>query len=175
MHDFTERRSAEHGTAWAAGLLAAVAVILQLLAGSQIAFAADAPAPIPEKLRLLTDFFKEEVASGKLPGAVVLIQQHGRPVYLETFGVRDIKTGQPMTVDTQFALAEPLPDDTLLVEWENARRLYPEWESGGSGLVSTPIDYARFAQMLLNGGELDGKRYLSWTAFEEMTTDHVGP
>ena len=32
----------------------------------------------------------------------------------------------------------------------------PAFESGGAGLVSTADDYARFAQMLLNGGELDG-------------------
>ena len=34
-------------------------------------------------------------------------------------------------------------------------------ESGGGGLVSTSRDYLRFAQMLLNGGELDGVRLLS--------------
>ena len=87
-HTFESCRVRQHGSAWPAGLLAAVALIQHLLAGSQTAFAAEAPAPIPEKLRLLTDFFEEEVASGKLPGAVVLIQQHGRPVYLKTFGVR---------------------------------------------------------------------------------------
>ncbi|WP_163369033.1 serine hydrolase, partial [Enterobacter hormaechei] len=52
-------------------------------------------------------------------------------------------------------LAEPLPSDTILIAGENDRRAHPEWESGGGGLVSTILDYARFAQMLLNGGELD--------------------
>ena len=42
-------------------------------------------------------------------------------------------------------------------------------------MVGTIGDYARFAQMLLNGGELDGKQYLSSAAFEDMTTDHIGP
>jgi CubicO group peptidase (beta-lactamase class C family) len=37
----------------------------------------------------------------------------------------------------------------------------PAWVSGGGGLVSTVHDYARFAQMLTNGGELDGVRILS--------------
>ena len=37
----------------------------------------------------------------------------------------------------------------------------PEFESGGAGLVSTARDYFRFAQMMLNGGELDGVRILS--------------
>ena len=71
--------------------------------------------------------------------------------------------------------AEPLPDDTNLVEQERSLRSHPEWESGGGGLVSTIIDYARFAQMLLNGGTLEGKRYLSPAAFRDMATDHIGP
>ncbi|CCE05143.1 conserved exported hypothetical protein [Bradyrhizobium sp. STM 3843] len=312
---------------------------------STFAFAADAPAPSPEKLERITQFFDNEVTSGRLPGAVVLIQQHGKPVYLKCFGVRDVKTGVPMTPDTIFALhsmtkpitslaammlidqgrlalsdpvakyipafadtkvgletpgmdgsrvlklvppvrpvtimdllrhtsgityeyiggaliehaymaahlfggrfdnaefadriaalplarqpgtlwryghstdvlgrvieivsgqslyqfekqqildplgmtstkfllttpeerarmAEPLPGDPILVAAERGRRSHPEWESGGGGLVSTATDYARFAQMLLNGGEFDGKRYLSPAAFKDMTTDHIGP
>jgi CubicO group peptidase (beta-lactamase class C family) len=307
------------------------------------AFADDAPSK--EKLQRLTEFFDSEVAAGKLPGAVVLIRQHDRPVYLKTFGVRDVTTKRPMTPDTIFAIhsmtkpitslaalmlidqgklalddtlakyipafadmkveqettdaqgksaleivparrqitirdlleqtsglsyeyigapwvmkvysaanlfeghfdnavlagriaklpltrqpgtlwryghstdvlgrvieivsgetlyqfmkrrildplgmthtkfvldgvaeralmAEPLPDDTVLVKAEQERRAHPEWQSGGGGLVSTATDYARFAQMILNGGELDGKRYLSPGAFKAMTTDHVGP
>lgn len=46
--------------------------------------------------------------------------------------------------------------------------------SGGAGLVSTVVDYARFAQMLLNGGELDGVRLLSPKTVELMTTNHLG-
>ncbi|MDH3423985.1 MAG: beta-lactamase family protein, partial [Gemmatimonadota bacterium] len=46
--------------------------------------------------------------------------------------------------------------------------------SGGGGLVSTARDYSRFAQMLLNGGELDGYRILSPTTIDLMTTDHLG-
>jgi CubicO group peptidase (beta-lactamase class C family) len=313
--------------------------------GCGSACATDAPAPAPEKLQLMTEFFHDEVATGKLPGAVILIQQHGRPVYLKCFGVRDVTTKLPATPDTIFALhsmtkpitslaammlidagklalddpvskyipafanmqvglemtdahgepalklvpaarqvtimdllrhtseisyeyiggkwvlmvysqahlfdgkfdnkafaeriaklplarqpgtlwryghstdvlgrvieivsgetlyhfmkqrildplgmnhtkfvldtpkelalmAEPLPTDKVLVDAERERRAHPEWESGGGGLVSTIVDYARFAQMLLNGGELDGRRYLSRAAFKDMTTDHVGP
>ena len=75
----------------------------------------------------------------------------------------------------QALMAEPLPSDTVLIDAERERRAHPEWESGGGGLVSTAIDYSRFAQMILNGGELDGRRYLSPAAFKEMTTDHIGP
>jgi CubicO group peptidase (beta-lactamase class C family) len=45
--------------------------------------------------------------------------------------------------------------------------------SGGAGLVSTASDYARFLQMLLNGGELDGVRILSPKTVELMTVDHL--
>ena len=304
-----------------------------------------APAPSPAGLERLSEFFQNDVTSGRIPGAVVLIQQHGRPTYLKCFGVRDTATQAPMTPDTIFALhsmtkpitslaammlidegrlaltdpaskyipafatvkvgvdskaadgtpvlklvppnrpvtiadllrqtsgitydyiggdlikkaysdahifaghfdnrefaervarlplarqpgtlwryghstdvigriieivsgqslygflrqrvldplgmtstkfvlesdaerarmAEPLPSDVILLQAEEARRSHPEWESGGGGLVSTITDYARFAQMLLNGGELDGRRYLSPKAFKLMTTDHIGP
>jgi CubicO group peptidase (beta-lactamase class C family) len=319
-----------------------VGLLLCLLSARGAALAADAPSPA--KLRILTNFFENEVSEGRIPGAVILIQQHGRPVYQKTFGVRDVKTIDPMTPDTIFALmsmtkpitsvaammlvddgrlslddpiakyipgfadrpvgveepdssgkpalrfvpaerpptirdllqqtsgissdyvggwvkriyleahlfdgrfnnaefadrvarlpltrqpgtfwryghstdvlgriieiasgetlyqfmkqrifdplgmvhtkfvidapeelaltAEPLPGDGHLVYVRNAFRSRPEFESGGAGLFSTAIDYGRFAQMLLNGGELDGKRYLTPSSFEDMTTDHVGP
>jgi len=46
--------------------------------------------------------------------------------------------------------------------------------SGGAGLLSTTRDYARFLQMLLNGGELNGVRLLSPTTVDLMTQNHVG-
>ena len=49
------------------------------------------------------------------------------------------------------------------------------WESGGAGLVSTIGDYARFLQMLLNRGKLDGKRYLKPETVALMTSDQIGP
>jgi len=48
------------------------------------------------------------------------------------------------------------------------------FESGGGGLLSTARDYMRFAQMLLNGGELDGVRILSPKTIELMTMNHLG-
>lgn len=45
--------------------------------------------------------------------------------------------------------------------------------SGGAGLVSTAMDYAIFLQMMLNGGELAGKRILSPKTVELMVADHV--
>ena len=321
-----------------------IGLVVNFVNGSAMASEAVANAPTTEKLELLTDFFENEVATGKLSGAVVLVQQHGRPVYLKAFGVRDIRTNRPMTTDTIFAvrsmtkpitsfaammlvdagkmsldnpvakyipsfanikvalaktnaqggpsfelvpaarpptirdlllqtsgiaagyvggwvaelysqahlfdgqfnntelteriakvpltrqpgtfwryghstdvlgrvieiasgetlfhfmkqnifdplgmmdtkfvldtpgefarMAEPLPSDTKMVDLERERRSHPEWESGGGGLVSTIIDYARFAQMLLDGGTFEGKRYLSSTSLKDMTTDHIGP
>jgi len=302
-----------------------------------------APAPSAAKLERLSQFFENEVTTGKLAGAVVLIQQHGRPVYLKSFGVRDVATKLPMTPDTIFAIhsmtkpitslaammlidegklsladplsryipayadvkvgvaagdrtpvlelvppnrpvtiedllrhtsgisydyigsdlimmayrdgdifrgnfnnkdlaeriallplarqpgtlwryghstdvlgrvieivsgktlyqflkerildplgmtstkfvlqdaaetarmAEPLPTDSVLLRAGEERRQHSAWESGGGGLLSTITDYARFAQMLLNGGTFDGKQYLSPAAFKLMTTDHIGP
>ena len=46
--------------------------------------------------------------------------------------------------------------------------------SAGAGLVSTASDYARFLQMMLNGGELDGVRVLSRKTVESMTVGHTG-
>jgi len=53
---------------------------------------------------------------------------------------------------------------------------YPETggiPAGGTGLVSTAEDYFRFAQMLVNGGELDGTRLLGRKTVELMTSPHV--
>ncbi|HTP86954.1 MAG TPA: serine hydrolase domain-containing protein [Bryobacteraceae bacterium] len=48
------------------------------------------------------------------------------------------------------------------------------YTSGGGGLMSTAEDYLQFAQMLLNGGELNGRRFLSPRTVELMHSNHVG-
>jgi CubicO group peptidase (beta-lactamase class C family) len=78
------------------------------------------------------------------------------------------------------ALYQTDPDSKKMVE---AKDLFsmpppdyskpPAWESGGGGLVSTTIDYARFCQMLLNKGELDGARILSPASVELMDTNVI--
>jgi CubicO group peptidase (beta-lactamase class C family) len=299
-----------------------------------------------QKLERIGDFFRDEIANGKIPGAVLLIQQHGKPVYHEFFGVRDVATGLPMTDDTIFRLysmskpitnvaammlvdegrlrlddpvaryipsfaetrvgvqkiadngekvlelvpvrrpitiqdlmtqtsgivygfygdgmvrglyrdakiydgdfdnaefaeriarlplavqpgtlwdyghstdilgrvievvsgkslfhfeqdrlfaplgmpdtgffvsdpakykmiAQPMPDDSdFKVGFESHPDVFRKWESGGGGMLSSAADYGRFAQMLLNGGNLDGRQYLSPKAFELMASDHIGP
>jgi CubicO group peptidase (beta-lactamase class C family) len=51
----------------------------------------------------------------------------------------------------------------------------PRWFSGGGGMLTTAADYLRFAQMLCNGGELDGVRVLGRKTVELMTSDHLPP
>lgn len=51
----------------------------------------------------------------------------------------------------------------------------PAGPSGGGGLLSTADDYARFCQMLLNGGEFNGTRLLAPRTVEMMRTNHVLP
>src|ERR1700722_10225409 len=70
---------------------------------------AESPSPVlagfsKEKLERVGDYLRNEVATGKIPGAVLLIQQHGRPVFFESFGVRDVESKHPMTADTIFRL-----------------------------------------------------------------------
>jgi CubicO group peptidase (beta-lactamase class C family) len=50
----------------------------------------------------------------------------------------------------------------------------PQFESGGGGMVSTSGDYARFVQMLLEGGQFGRVRLLSRKMVELMTADHLG-
>lgn len=325
----------------AAILLAGMVAAVVSLPAAAVAFG---PAPgaelSVEKLQRIDDFFKSEIASGKIPGAIVLIQRRGQPVYFRSFGQRDVETGAPMTTDTIFpihsvtktitsvaammlvdrgkiALADPVSkyipsfaglkvgverkdekgdpvldlvplrravtiEDLLLhtsgipygfygeglvrksyadiylgdfdneefaeriaklplaeqprtlwdyghsadvlgrvIEVVSGQSLYQfekenlldpigmtstkffltdpaeraryakalpkdrydernsldvtHWESGGGGMVSTITDFARYAQMLLNGGTLEGKTYLSPAAYAAMTTDHIGP
>ena len=293
-----------------------------------------------EKLSSIDDFLDGEVAAGNIPGAIVLIQRHGEPVYFRCFGKRDVEKGTPMTPDAIFpihsvtktitsvaammlldqgriALDDPVSkyipsfagikvgverkdaagrpvldlvpprrpvniEDLLLqtsgltygfygeglvkaayngiylgdfdnaefaerlskvplaeqprtlwdyghstdvlgrvievasgqslFRFEKANLLDPlgmtttkffltdpaeraryaqplakdrhvernsldvtRWESGGGGMVSTIADFARYGQMLLNGGSLDGRTYLKPATFAAMTTDHIGP
>jgi CubicO group peptidase (beta-lactamase class C family) len=335
------------GTA-ALPLAAALALLLVAAAvgrwGAADADTAHSPAGTfsPARLERVADYLRDEIATGKIPGAIILIQQHGRPIFLRKLGVIDVATGSPMSDDVIFrlysmskpitsvaammlvedgklALADPVSkyipafarvevgvekpgasltrvplkrpitiEDLLrhtsgltygfygdsavrklyanadlfagdfdnaefvdrlarlplaeqpgtlwdyghstdvlgrvievasgqsLFQFEKERLLDPlgmhdtafnvadpakrplvaepmpndrftgplagirdpmllrRWESGGAGMIGTTGDYARFAQMLLNRGTLDGRRYLSAETVTLMTTDHVG-
>jgi CubicO group peptidase (beta-lactamase class C family) len=332
------------------GLFAA-ALAVYAIAGWPRDGRAESPAPVAATfsragLERVGDYIKNEIATGKIPGAILLIQQQGKPVYFESFGVRDVTTGLPMTADSIFRLysmskpitsvaammlvedgklgladpvakyipafadvkvgvetsdpagkpglalepvnrpitiedlmrhtsgltygfygdslvrklyarenlfdgdednaefveriaklplaeqpgtlwdyghstdvlgrvvevisgksllqfekerlldplgmtetafhvadaanwpriAEPMPEDRSLSPVAGIRdpRSPRRWESGGAGMVGTIGDYARFAQMLLNGGTLEGRRYLRPETIALMTSDHIG-
>jgi CubicO group peptidase (beta-lactamase class C family) len=74
-------------------------------------------------------------------------------------------------------VAEPLPSDRFQGPIAGLKDpiLPHRWESGGAGMIGTIDDYARFAQMLLNGGMLDGRRYLKRETVALMTRDHIVP
>jgi CubicO group peptidase (beta-lactamase class C family) len=110
-----------------------------------------------------------EVASG------MSLYQLERERLLDPLGMRD--TAFFVADDAKRPLiAQPLPGDWFdrpvagIMEATAPRR----WESGGAGMVGTIGDYARFAQMLLNGGELDGRRYLKRETVALMTSDQIG-
>ena len=349
----TEKRRRTDGPAGRWRFAAAFAIAIGAIAGGWFtATRAETPSAVSSdfsraKLERVSDYMRNEVATGKIPGAIVLIQQHGRPVYLEMFGVRDVESRHPMTADTIFRLysmskpvtsvaamllvedgklalndplskyipafadvkvgverrdetgkitlaleplqraitiedllrhtsgltygfygdsavrkpyanadlfsgdfdnaafadriaklplaeqpatmwdyshstdvlgrvievasgqslfkfekerlldplgmndtafyvadeakrpliAEPLPNDRLISPVAGIREAMHlrRWESGGAGMISTTGDYARFAQMLLNGGTLDGRRYLKPETVALMASDHIGP
>jgi CubicO group peptidase (beta-lactamase class C family) len=74
-------------------------------------------------------------------------------------------------------LAEPFPTDPWTGEKVQLFNMLetPVMESGGGGLVSTTMDYARFCQMLLSGGALDGVRIIGRKTLQLMASDHLGP
>jgi CubicO group peptidase (beta-lactamase class C family) len=109
-----------------------------------------------------------EAASGKRLGDV-LSERVFKPLGMADTGfwVPEAKLGR---------VAEPFDKDALtgaairLVDVSKQ----PGNDSGGAGGVATAGDYLRFAQMLANGGVLDGQRVLSRTTVKLMTADHLG-
>lgn len=78
--------------------------------------------------------------------------------------------------DKHHRIAEPFstdPDTGSAVRLIDVRSP-AAFESGGGGLVSTASDYARFLQLMLDGGTLDGARLVSRKTVEWMTADHLG-
>ncbi len=87
-----------------------------------------------------------------------------------------VKEGQGDRLANNYAW-NPESNSLVLFDERSQSRFHkkPNLPMGGSGLVSTASDYLRFAQMLVNGGELDGVRVLSRKSVELMTADHLGP
>jgi len=75
----------------------------------------------------------------------------------------------------QGRIAEPFRAERLILpklEISDPRRA-ARFESGGGGMVSTAMDYAKFLQMLLNRGEFGGHRYLSPATVDYMVSNHL--
>src|SRR5258706_15882412 len=104
-------------------------LILAVAVGRQNAGNTESPSLVPAslsraKLQRVGDYIRNEIATGKIPGAVILIQQHGQPVYFENFGVRDVVTTLPMTADTIFRLysmSKPITSVTAMMLVEDGK------------------------------------------------------
>jgi CubicO group peptidase (beta-lactamase class C family) len=85
-------------------------------------------------------------------------------------------TGFAATGERAARVAEPQVDPSTGARPPMRNVTNPgRWASGGGGAVSTTVDYARFCQMLLNGGELDGTRILAPNTVALMAADHLSP
>jgi CubicO group peptidase (beta-lactamase class C family) len=110
-----------------------------------------------------------EIVSGKTLGAF-LTERILAPLQMTETG---FFTGE----ENAGRIAEPFPTDP----WTGDKvQLFnpleqPTMESGGGGLVSTTMDYARFCQMLFNGGSLDGERIIGRKTLEFMASNHLTP
>ncbi len=108
---------------------------------------------------------------------VVSGQTLGTFLQREIFGpLGMVDTGFAVPASQQHRIAEAFahdPDGGVPMKLINPREV-PALESGGGGLMSTAMDYARFLQCLRNGGELDGYRLLGRHTLAFMTADHLG-
>jgi CubicO group peptidase (beta-lactamase class C family) len=110
-----------------------------------------------------------EVVSGKTLGAF-LTERILAPLQM-------IETAFHTAAENAHRLAEPFATDPWAGDKVQLFSMLekPVMESGGGGLVSTTMDYARFSQMLLNGGTLDGTRIIGRKTLEWMAADHLDP
>ena len=110
-----------------------------------------------------------EAVSGK-PLAAFLEERIWKPL-----GMVDTGFTIPAAKRDRYALAfanDPLTNKPQSVLHANGKPL--KFDCGGGCAVSTMMDYMRFAQMLANGGSLDGHRIISRKTLEMMTSDQLG-
>lgn len=83
------------------------------------------------------------------------------------------KAKQPRLATVYHKYGVPAVTEVRFANFRRDGKAIPKIPSGGGGLYSTAMDYARFGQMLLNGGELGGTRVLSAQAVKLMTSNHL--
>ena len=109
-----------------------------------------------------------EVLSGKTLGAYL------KETIFDPLGMEDtgfyVPAQKQDKIATLYHIREGLKADTRQYPAEK-----PVFESGGGGLFSTVRDYSRFAEMLLQGGTLEGERILGRKTIDLIATDHLTP
>ena len=112
-------------------------------------------------------YIVEKLSGQSLPE---FMRQH---IY-EPLGMRDAGFYVPEEKRSRFATLYNVNAQGELVAGEPGDYAkQPTLASGGGGMVSTAEDYFRFASMLANGGELDGKRVLAPSTVKLMTSNHT--
>jgi hypothetical protein len=153
-----------------------------------------------EKLGQISVAVQGLVDNEKIAGASVLVARKGKVAFFETFGMMEKVSGEPLDEFFQKRIFKPLgmKDTAFYVPKQKVDRFAacygptrgkglrisdnpresrflekPGLLSGGGGLVSTAGDYLRFCSMLLNQGELEGKRLLRDETVDMMTKNQL--
>jgi CubicO group peptidase (beta-lactamase class C family) len=94
----------------------------------------------------------------------------------DPLGMRDTMFGVPAKLKARFPLVySPRPDGTMIPDTADAYARYTDHHFATLSLSGSARDYLRFAQMLLNGGQLDGTRILGTKTVELMRQNHLPP
>jgi CubicO group peptidase (beta-lactamase class C family) len=108
-----------------------------------------------------------EVASG------FSLEEFFRRRIFEPLGMRDTSFNLPASKASRLAVLHGFENAAMTRATDQGGFVGATYYSGGAGLVGTTADYLRFAQMLLNGGELDGVRLLGRKTVELMMASHT--
>src|SRR6202051_3582651 len=109
---------------WRSDLRRLAAALLLLAAAAGNARAEQPRTFSADGLAKVSDYIRNEIGTGKIPGAIMLIQQHGKPVYSESFGVRDMVGKRPMTASTIFRLysmSKPITSVAIMMLVEDGK------------------------------------------------------
>ncbi len=102
--------------------------------------------------------------------------EFARKRIFEPLGMKDTAFYVPKEKLPRFAQVHTGAGSSLAVDTNRPDpTVIPRGPSGGGGLFSTAMDYARFCEMLLQGGQLNGVRLLAPRTVEMMRTNHVNP